>query len=101
MTPTVVGMEPVVAPEEGRDGPDKHEVASGRTDGGAVLTAPPPQLSRQGHLGHDFGVLVEEAQKQGLPLSRVRGGNANMKKNAENIFGQIAKRVIQRATTTE
>ncbi len=46
--PTVVGMEPVAAPEESREGPDKREVASGRTEGGAVLTVPPPQLSRQG-----------------------------------------------------
>jgi cellulose biosynthesis protein BcsQ len=44
----------------------------------------------------DFGVLVEDAQKQGLPLSRVKGGNAAMKKNAEATFNQIAERVLQR-----
>ncbi len=44
--PTVVGMEPVVAPEE-RPEPDGNEVHAGRTEGGAVLTAPPPQLQRQ------------------------------------------------------
>ncbi|HEX3977172.1 MAG TPA: Stp1/IreP family PP2C-type Ser/Thr phosphatase [Solirubrobacteraceae bacterium] len=44
--PTVVGMEPVVAPDE-RPEPDGNEVHAGRTEGGAVLTAPPPQLERQ------------------------------------------------------
>jgi hypothetical protein len=44
----------------------------------------------------DFGVLVEEAQKQGLPLSQVKGGNAAMKKAAEVTFAQIAERVVQR-----
>jgi PPM family protein phosphatase len=44
---TVVGMEPVVPPDEGREEPGKEELASGRTEGGAVLTAPPPQLPRQ------------------------------------------------------
>jgi serine/threonine protein phosphatase PrpC len=39
--PTVVGMEPVSAT-------DGEPAASGRSDGGAVLTAPPPQLQRQG-----------------------------------------------------
>lgn len=41
----------------------------------------------------DFGVLVEEAQKQGVPLARVRGGNAALKTNAESSFDQIAERV--------
>lgn len=45
----------------------------------------------------DFGVLVEEAQKQGLPLSRVKGGNVSMKASAEITFGQIAERVVQKA----
>jgi serine/threonine protein phosphatase PrpC len=39
--PTVVGVEPVSAP-------DGEPAASERADGGAVLTAPPPQLQRQG-----------------------------------------------------
>jgi serine/threonine protein phosphatase PrpC len=43
--PTVVGLEPASAPATA---PDGEPVASGRADGGAVLTAPPPQLQRQG-----------------------------------------------------
>jgi protein phosphatase len=62
--PTVVGMEPVAAPEEGREGPDKHEVASGRAPSGAVLTAPPPQLSRQGQRA-----TPRLARTQGPPTS--------------------------------
>ncbi len=46
----------------------------------------------------DMGVLVEEAQKQGVPLSRVRGGNVGMKQNAQETFKQIAERVDQRTS---
>ena len=59
--PTVVGMEPVRAPDEGRDAhagaaeateteaarPTGHGTHPPRSDGGAVLTAPPPQLQRE------------------------------------------------------
>ncbi len=46
----------------------------------------------------DMGVLVEEAQKQGVPLSRVKGGNVGMKQNAQETFKQIAERVEQRTS---
>jgi cellulose biosynthesis protein BcsQ len=46
----------------------------------------------------DMGVLVEEAQKQGVPLSRVKGGNVAMKQNAQATFQQIAERVDQRTS---
>jgi hypothetical protein len=52
--------------------------------------------SRLGEV-RDWGVLVEEAQNQGLPLVRVKGGNASMKEKAAVMFNQIAERVIQRA----
>ncbi len=44
--PTVVGMEPVAEPEDGAGGDrEAHaEAPTGRADGGAVLTVPPPQL---------------------------------------------------------
>jgi hypothetical protein len=45
-----------------------------------------------------MGVLVEEAQKQGVPLSRVKGGNVAMKQNAQATFQQIAERVDQRTS---
>jgi cellulose biosynthesis protein BcsQ len=44
----------------------------------------------------DFGVLVEEAQRQGLPLERVRGGNAAMKQSAKSTFRQLGERVLER-----
>ncbi len=44
----------------------------------------------------DWGVLVEEAQKQGVPLALVKGGNASMKQRAETTFRQIAERIMQR-----
>jgi cellulose biosynthesis protein BcsQ len=44
----------------------------------------------------DFGVLVEEAQKQGRPLARVKGGNASLKADAQIVFDQMAKRLVQR-----
>jgi len=52
--------------------------------------------SRLGEV-RDWGVLVEEAQNQGLPLVRVKGGNASMKEKAGATFAQIAERVNQRA----
>ena len=52
--------------------------------------------SRLGEV-RDWGVLVEEAQNQGLPLVRVKGGNVSMKEKAGITFSQIAERVIQRA----
>lgn len=52
--------------------------------------------SRLGEV-RDWGVLVEEAQNQGLPLVRVKGGNASTKEKAGATFTQIAERVVQRA----
>lgn len=48
----------------------------------------------------DMGVLVEEAQRQGVPLSRVKGGNASMKKHAETTFRQMADRVRARTASS-
>jgi protein phosphatase len=45
--PTVVGMEPVGDEHAPAEPPVAGPTASGRPDGGAVLTAPPPQLQRQ------------------------------------------------------
>jgi hypothetical protein len=44
----------------------------------------------------DFGVLVEEAQRQGLPLERVKGGNVTMKQNAKSTFRELAARILER-----
>jgi cellulose biosynthesis protein BcsQ len=44
----------------------------------------------------DFGVLVEEAQRQGLPLERVKGGNVTMKQNAKSTFRELAARIVER-----
>jgi protein phosphatase len=48
--PTVVGMEPVRHPGEGRDTEPAHPVADGTRgsrEGGGVLTVPPPQIQRE------------------------------------------------------
>ncbi len=45
----------------------------------------------------DFGVLVELAQKQGVPLARAKGGNAQLQRAAKTVFDQIAKKIIARA----
>jgi cellulose biosynthesis protein BcsQ len=61
-----------------------------------------PQLaepsSRSSKLGEvrDFGVLVEAAQKQGVPLARVKGSNAAMQQAAVSTFERIAKKVLSR-----
>ncbi len=57
-------------------------------------------LSKLGEV-RDFGVLVEEAQKQGVPLSRVKGGNATMKRIADLTFQQMAERLTQRTGARE
>ena len=44
----------------------------------------------------DFGVLVELAQKQGVPLARAKGGNAQLQRAAKTAFEQIAKKIIAR-----
>ena len=41
-----------------------------------------------------FGALVTEAQKKGLPLWEVSGGNAGGKEKAHDEFAAIAKRVV-------
>ena len=46
----------------------------------------------------DLGVLVEEAQSQGVPLVQVKGGNAGMKAAADMLFQKIAERVIERTS---
>jgi cellulose biosynthesis protein BcsQ len=49
----------------------------------------------------DFGVLVEEAQKQGVPLARVKNSSAQMKKDAEEAFKKMSERVMQRIKSSE
>lgn len=46
----------------------------------------------------DFGVIVEEAQKQGVPLVKVRGGNAAMKDKAGDTFRQMAEKLVSRTS---
>ena len=55
--------------------------------------------SRLGEV-RDLGVLVEEAQRQGVPLALVKGGNASMKQRADTTFRQMAERVMQRTAVT-
>lgn len=46
----------------------------------------------------NFGDLVEKAQQQGVPLERVKGGNAELQKVARVAFDGIAKKVLSKAT---
>jgi cellulose biosynthesis protein BcsQ len=52
--------------------------------------------SRLGEV-RDFGVIVEAAQQQGLPLERVKGGNSALREAARVSFGRIAAKIIARA----
>lgn len=42
----------------------------------------------------DFGILITESQKQGLPIWEINGGNAGSKAESKNVFANIARRVI-------
>ncbi len=44
----------------------------------------------------DFGTLVQVAQEEGVPLWQVSRGNARLKTEAEVVFIQIAKAIIDR-----
>ncbi|MBI2924117.1 MAG: AAA family ATPase [Verrucomicrobia bacterium] len=44
----------------------------------------------------NFGDLVEKAQQQGVPLERVKGGNAELQKVAKAAFDGIAKKVLSK-----
>lgn len=45
----------------------------------------------------EFGILVQEAQKQGVPLSEVKGQPANRKAEALDCFNEIASNIIEKA----
>jgi len=62
-------------------------------DDGLALSS--VSLSKLGEV-RDFGVLVEEAQRQGVPLERVKGGNSTMKQSAAAVFLQVAEKIIER-----
>jgi hypothetical protein len=42
----------------------------------------------------EFATLVPLAQAQGLPLSDVNGGDANLKRQAQDAFAEIAKKIV-------
>jgi len=44
----------------------------------------------------DFGTLATDSQTQGLPIAEVVGANAYQRKDARDIFAQIAKRIVQK-----
>lgn len=43
----------------------------------------------------DLGVLVTKSQEQGEPIWNVQGGNADSKAQAQKVFADLAKRVIE------
>jgi cellulose biosynthesis protein BcsQ len=48
----------------------------------------------------DFGSLAPASQSQGVPFQDVDGGHANMATQARTIFGQIARKIVERTTPT-
>lgn len=44
----------------------------------------------------DFGVLVQEAQLQGVPLSQADKGDDTQKKRARSAFRQISDNILKR-----
>lgn len=55
--------------------------------------------SKYNNLGEvkDFGSLVASSQSQGVPISDVNGGSLEQRKLAQEVFTNIAKKIIQRS----
>jgi len=45
----------------------------------------------------DFGMNVQHAQQQGVPLWKVKGGNDALTREAERVFNGIAEKIISKA----